>query len=566
METPPTPTSLEFRQLERDIPSLYLINGLYLTMDQARQLARVMEESRALGAATQEEVDRFLQRNQRNLDQLLDELVRSSDREFKEAKPIKSDLNRLKQLKNVRHEWHKILGDSEKQFTELAEKAWQTLTDAQRDILDRFTPCFIPPSDFRTPERVGQAAEDTSHGQALLSRLRSSAPDAMCKAKTNALDTLLSHAMRQRQATLTENEMTALRKKLETALNALIKKIRKMKDADFELEKARLVEQLLKLDEKEKPKSIHQQTQEHLNKIKTYLLNPGNLEILNARGGVETPGMKSDPMLMAGLYEKGKPFRAAGLLGDLQLTSGQSRQLLPIVSEAVAERDTFEKQLEAIRANALEPYRQLKRELAAQQSAPASEKIASQFHQRTRQVLDKKITACLIKNENRLDRILSADQVEFLIGGKTKNKTLGLSTREAKKDITQFRDRARKVFDTIDALNAVEFDRQKHALCQAFVESCVNTTTITQADIDVITEIDRAEQLLTRARTTGQFDYGKAREDFIAELCPRRHSPRPPKFGWRIVMGEPLEILNPTTQLIFTSCMLGLIEKKANNP
>jgi len=560
MDAVPSRTSLDFRQLERDIPGLYLLNGLALSADQARKMAAIVEESRSTAEEARDEMDRFLQRNERNLDQLMESLVDQSDSGFKSAKGNPADPQRARSLDAPRHEWQQMMNKRERQFTELAEKALLILTDDQRAILARFHYAFIPGFDFRSPARAGQAEGGAAGVPQILERLRAVPPDKLAEAKTRALAQLLPAMVKKNREGLTAAEMSQLRKKLGASLDATVKQIRTLPDADFELEKARLAERLLPLDEK----TVHQLTQAELGKAKIYLLNPGNLSILNARGGVQSPGMQSDPMIMTALQEKGRPFRAAALIGDLQLTPGQARQLIPIVSEAVAERSALERQLEAVMANALEPYRQLKRELVLQQSVPATEKAVRALHVRSRQLLDESIRGCLLKHENRMDRILSADQIDFLIGEKPVQKAKGPAASAADNNIAKMRERASEVFDKVDKLDDAAFERSKHALCQNFIESCVKNKLLDKEDFDMIAELDRAEQVLIRARTTEQFEYARAREDFIAELCPRRHAARPAKFGWKMSLGQPLETLNPTTQLIFSPPMLSLIEMKAN--
>jgi len=558
---PPSPTA-EFRQLERDIPSLYLINGLFLSTNQARQLAELQTGARRINDKAIQDMDRFLKDHQADLGRLLESQVSERDSAWKNRGHAGADKRQGKQLLDVRREWQELSGRREKAIRETAEKTVALLTLAQRDIADRFVPCFIPPGDFRNPERVGQAENNTSLGEKILARLREAPASRGEQGREKALDLLVPYVMKERHKTLTQEEMQALRDDLGRSLDAMAQKIRVMSDADFELGKTKLVKEVLCLEEQRGSRDQAKAAE----MAERYLLNPGIADILRQRAASPAgskPAASQTALDGAGLHERGQSFRAARLLADLQVSPAQAKQLLPITQAAAADRKKVDDQADRERQEALAPYRALKTELANQQPTPKAEAAANRYHQQIKLLYEDNLVKAFHQYEAQMDQVFSAVQVNYLVGKQEGKKAEGEAEKIGKETIRDLRRQAADLLDTAEKMKGIEFDKKKHDLCAQFVEVCLNQPGLTPADVDKTAEIARAESVLEKARAFGSNEFRQAKEDLAADLCPRRQAPRPTTFGWKVIAGDSLEVLNPTTHVLFSEASVNLLQKRA---
>ncbi|MBU4212763.1 MAG: hypothetical protein L6437_07470 [Kiritimatiellae bacterium] len=559
---PPPSPAVEFRQLERDIPSLYLINGLFLSTNQARQLAELQTGARRINDKAIQDMDRFLKDHQADLDRLLENKFSERGDYGKGRGNMGGDRRQGKQLLNVRREWQELSGRREKAIREVAEKTVALLTPAQRDIVDRFVPCFIPPGDFRNPERVGQAENNTSLGEKILARLREAPASRVEQGCEKALDLLVPYVMKERHKTLTQEEMQALRDDLGRSLDAMAQKIRVMSDADFELGKAELVKEVLCLEEQRGSRNQAKATK----MTERYLLNPGVIDILCQRAGSPAgskPAASKTALDGASLHEHGQSFRAARLMADLQVTPAQAKQLLPIVQAAVVDRKKMDDQADRERQEALAPYRALKTELANQQPTPKAEAAANRYHQQVKRLYEDNLVKAFHQYESQMDQVFSAVQVNYLVGKQEGKKAEWGAEKIGKETIRNLRRQAADLLDTAEKMNGIEFDKKKHDLCAQFVEAFRNQAGSNREEIDVAAETARAVAVLEQARKMGRNEYRRAKENLAAELCPRRRTPRPTTFGWKVVAGDSLEVLNPTTHVLFSAASLKLLQKRA---
>lgn len=567
----------EFRQLERDIPSLYLINGLFLSTNQAGQLAELQAGARRINEKAVQDMEGFLNDHQADLDRFLENKLGQRGDHAKGRGNMGGDRRQGKQLLDVRREWQELNGRREKAIHEAAEKTVALLTPAQRDIVDRFVPCFIPPNDFRNPERVGQAEKDTSLGEKILARLREAPESKMEQGREKALDLLVPFVMKERHAQLTQAEKQVLRDDLGRSLDAMAGKIRSMSAADFELGKAELVKEVLGLEEKRGSRNQAQAAE----MAARYLLNPGVMDILRQRAAAPAGSkpVASLPALDgAGLHERGQSFRAARLLADLQASPLQAQQLLPIARAAAAERKKIDDQADLLRQEALGPYRTLKAELANQQPTREAEAAANQYHQRVKMLYENNLVKAFHQYEVQMDQMLSAVQVDYLIGKQEGEKTgsasssasaprrmaaAGEAGKEAKEAIRNQQQRSAALLDAAVKMNGAEFDKKKLELCAQFIEACRIQTGNNQEEIDAAAETARVAAGLEKARKMELGAYRQAKENLAAELCPKRRTPRPATFGWKVVDGDSLEVLNPTTHLLFSEAGVNLLQKLA---
>ncbi len=553
----------EVRRLEMDIPSLYLVNGMFLSAEQAKQLAELLSESAKIHAQNQKELRQFVINNQNEIDSLLDQMI-TGKKETTQQIPVKRGRKEY-QLHHVRNDWQNLINRSQYDLDGIARKTRDMLTPAQRDILDRFVPCFVPPGDFRNPERVGQAAADASPANtAMLARLRSSPPEQLNNAIERALDGLVPGIMKDQRSQLTKPQIDELRDELRPSLKELTARIRNMNDSDFELEKTKLAKEMAGLYSTSGAKSGGGGFGD-LGKIKRYILNPGIAPIIAQRAGSPgavykesvTPSTTVDE-----IKQKNAAFQAARLMNDLLLTAGQAKSLQSVIQKAVAARAEITLEAADIFPQALTAYAALKKELAGQQISPATEKEAQKFNHQLKMLYQEKLAKTILDCQSEMDRLLTADQVTFLTGRQDGRQANRQQSEQLKRNIFIVRSRAREAFDKMDQMKDAEFNSGSSGLCAQFVDSCLEINVIDRDDIDKEAEIARANQVLLRARHMKGAQYNKAREDLVAEICPRRNKPRPELFGWQKSMGDQLEVVDQNTQILLGPAGQAMIEKK----
>lgn len=556
------PVEGEVQRLTLDIPSLYLINGLFLSADQNKQLAGILKESAKIHKQNQQSIQSFITGHKQETDLLLEQMIYGKKDSLSPA--IKGKVRPNMQLHKVRGDWNNLINRGRGELDELARRTCDLLTSAQRDILDRFVPCFIPPGDFRNPERVGQADGDTSLAETMLSRLRKASPEKLGDAIERSLDGLVPYIMKEKHVDLTKNEMDELRNELRPSLKELTGRVRAMNDSDFELEKSKLVKEFLCLQEAAESKQPNRDNE--LGKIKLYILNPGIASIISRRAGDPGADFQADLTPASTLEEvkqKNLIFRTASLINSLQLTAGQAKQIMPCVQKAVTAREEIAIEAAIIQPKALQAYQALKNELENQQTSPQTEKDAGQYHHELKMLVMDKLAKILLQCESEIDKILSADQVALLSKRSDGRKGGGFRQNEAsQQNISNTRSRARQVFEVLDNTNDKEFNSRVHEFSVRFIEDCISSGMVEPEAIDRNAETERVQQVLLRAKKMRNTEYQKNREDLIAEICPRRNIPRETKYGWQKSRGDQLEVVNPNSDLIFSQTGLTLLEKK----
>jgi hypothetical protein len=557
-EAAPNPVEIEYQQLLRDIPSLYLINGLFLSADQARRLAALQAEGKRALDQGRLDLDKFFLNHKKELEQKLEQMLRGGAESGKERKGALGD---LAQLQKIRREWVELEGARDAALNEVAEKALAVLTPAQTDILKRFVPCFIPPQDFRNPERVGQADDDPSLGEAILSKMREIPENQQTEGREKALDRLVAYVMAQRRLELTAEEMQTLRTSLGKNLDQMALKARKLSEADFQLEKAKLGKTLLGMESKSTAPLDARQT---LDRARWYLLNPGVHGILVRRAQapdnpIDSAVLVTQELQHNNLRERGKPFQVAGLANELYLTPGQAAQLLPVVRAVVTRRQALEEQAVKIIQEARPTFLALVQELTDQQPTAKTEAAASRYHNQIRTLYQDDYLKELLVAERQVDLLLAADQVQTLMRresktgwGKSSNWN-GAITRDNRR-------RAEKLLDTMEKSEPGVWVLTKADACRQFVESCLGAGATNRQDVDIAAQAARAEQVLDRARALPRESCLKMREDLSAELAPRRNQPRPAVYGGHQSHGSQLESLSPTTYLLFNPAMVKVLE------
>ncbi|MBN1674147.1 MAG: hypothetical protein JXR37_24070 [Kiritimatiellae bacterium] len=267
------------RELSRDIPSLYLINGLFLSPEQIGAMLPLLEQARQIRDRAEAEAERVGAELRAELEGLREESLKQGMEGGRRRTRTRSGPRRKHQELQARLRDMRV--EANAKMDALVDRAFAVLSDSQKDIVTNFKPCFVPARDFRNPERVGQATDDTSFGEGLLARLRRTPAPRLAAAREQALERMVEYALHEYHIAYSDAIKAEFRKEFAERLDAAVARCRNMTDADFELEKADMARQLTALDcgNKDRYKSAAVVRW----KVRQYILNPNLTPILEAR-------------------------------------------------------------------------------------------------------------------------------------------------------------------------------------------------------------------------------------------------------------------------------------------
>lgn len=527
----------DFLQLERDIPSLYLLNGLFLTPEQNAGLTARLSEMARVEADAAARVESLVRRFGDGND--LVRLAAPRDGRESAARPPPE----LRDIQAQREE-------RERRIRGLAQEVHALLTPAQIEIIDRFTPCFIPPGDFRDPVRVGQADNHLGVGEPILKRLREAPDFRLDEARERAVEVLTHYVLQKRRVKYSEEAEAGVRKEIETALDQEMPRIRSLSDVDLELEKEDILCRLIPIEERAAS------SEEQLKLIGQYVLNPGCLDIVRKRANAPVPA--AAPRLATAdrpdeTRDNAQRLKAVRLLAGLDLTQEQAERLLPVARSARDARAVVHARADEVKGRALPDYRQLRAELADGQPAPETEKACQHWHQAVKTIYEQDMVAALHPFEEQAEPILTANQSAMFAAAPNPPSTDPggpLPARRQHRMALQALEQARN-------MSPAQFQRDGPELADRFVRECVGQEP--DMGVDIPTESERAQDVLGKARGLSQGEFRRQLRDLVAEMSPRRSAPRETAYGARYERGEPLPILGPGAELLFTDAGVELI-------
>lgn len=531
-----------FRQLERDIPTLYLMNGLYLTRDQNRRLAELLAEARDLDRRVEEEVA-ALERSR-------------ADALRPTMSPRQRPPNRA-QVRATAERIRSLIDDKNTRLRGLCEKAYKLLTRSQLEIMDTFEPCFIPAPDFRNPARVGQAKGNPTLEDNVFRRLRQAPEPRLDEARTRALEVLVPYVMQETHMKYSEEAEADLRYELGRRLNKALPDIRELDDADYELEKTAIIQEVLQLEgPADGPGALNYD--ETVWKMSVFFLNPGCLDCVGERGGVKTAAQEL-PMDWGEHKKLRDAFQAARLLAALNLTEAQVADILPVVREGAMTRDRIEEQALHLKAEAVDSYEELRAELAAQSPTPETEGVCNGFHHRVKVIYDEDLVAALQPHEKQLDKALTADQVSLLLEDDPRDPRAQERVRTAPRKV---RSEAVRLLERARRMSASDYAASRSTLASEFVYYCVAHSE-EKSGINLRSQAAEAARVLDKARGLPRAEYARCKEDLAVEMCPQRSGERPTLYGHRYMHGEPLALLRRSSDLLFRQAAVRLLEEMA---
>lgn len=246
-----------------DIRVLNLVNTLYLTPEQTRELLAMQNQARA-------EYDVLYAKQLDGIRASLPLLRQVRDAWTAGKQPALALREQMKALEGKRQEY--AAADKAIDVKYLGQLK-ELLTDNQVTMIANFVPCTVPVQSLTNPERVGQA--DSTNGiEKALERIRK-APDDKLPKMTERLQAGIRYAF-ERKRYKDEQIKSVLEK-----VPGIVADIRVMEDAEFELKKKEIAESLAV------PAHIAD-GRELDTRILTYLLAPNLTPILQRRSASQT--------------------------------------------------------------------------------------------------------------------------------------------------------------------------------------------------------------------------------------------------------------------------------------
>lgn len=249
----------EYREVRHQVQILNLVNFMYLSQDQMKQLLAVAQEAKQL----------------------------QDDCEIKAAIAINQGLAEFKGLKDallkgpevpskivnagtrVDHEVTQPRKDYDERLKELTQKAKAVLTENQVGVVAQYSACLVPPKRVTDPSHIGQAKPEVGPGQQLLIQARSWSQEEYAEKSEQVIEEWLPRIEKYLHAKLQDPEAQKER------MRSVFLKARAMPEAEFNLRRAELSREL---------SPSHPATESPADwKIRNFLVTPDIIPILQYR-------------------------------------------------------------------------------------------------------------------------------------------------------------------------------------------------------------------------------------------------------------------------------------------
>lgn len=246
------------RQLQREISTINLLNGLNLTKPQQEKMLEIGVRFRAANAKAVEGITaEMLLDAERSFMTLRAEIQKGlpADGEVPNA-AAKIE----KTIKELREKGQAAAAD---EIEALDVELNKLLTPGQLQVVAEYKACLIPPANLKNPVRAGQASDSLQQVRALRT-LRDVPEKSYPKARDKMIDKYLDY-VEKHQIRLTDKE----RERWAQQMRDVAERARKLNDAAFELEKERLA-QALQLDafvEKVRKEMAERQPERYIPKV-----------------------------------------------------------------------------------------------------------------------------------------------------------------------------------------------------------------------------------------------------------------------------------------------------------
>ena len=254
-------------ELKQDISALNLLNGLHLTKDQQAALLKEARNAHALREEYRQRAAQLIPQTEKRLEELRAELISP------ELPPPRHVEKRAKEanhaIKELQESYTLALGRIENRVSVI-------LTAGQKQIVEDFKPCLIPPKNLRNPSRAGQA-NDSSRIERLLSRSRT-IPSRKFERRIDGYLGKHIEKLEKYNGPMSDEEIEIERERV----LAIVNEARALSDVDFELNKQELAQQI-DPSEKNKKKAFLVSHGTRRGKIARFLLSERIIPLLEKR-------------------------------------------------------------------------------------------------------------------------------------------------------------------------------------------------------------------------------------------------------------------------------------------
>lgn len=223
-------------ELRGEISLINLVNGLNLTEEQTRELIAINKEVQALKESYKQKGEQIAAESLAAFTELKQSLIENgpnvppkttgkANEASEKAKPLKEEM--LAKLPPYQ------------------DKIESILTEAQKEVINSFKPCLLPPKDQKNPVRAGQAA--THEGAVnILRRIRQIPQDEYEQKRADILAKAFTK-FEDKHGKLTEDEKA----REQARLFGLVDEARSMSDVEFEINKEELAGKFAIKDKRE---------------------------------------------------------------------------------------------------------------------------------------------------------------------------------------------------------------------------------------------------------------------------------------------------------------------------
>ncbi len=252
----------KLNQLHREIILLNLVNGLYLSTDQMKEIIARAEEAQQVRDDYQKEMEQKKSEIERVLEKVRNTLLRGQE--------IPDDFKRkVHKIEEIQHQLQDDMGEK---LINLESKIKKSLTKNQLVVINTYKPCIIPPAQGK----IGQSVETAAKGVVrALSRIRQMPRDRYDLMKDMFVDFQVDNFERH-----VGFKTSAEKEQYRQEILGIFEKVRKMSDKEFLLQKGELAKQFIP----EKSKIIRHRKNE-LGRVGRFLLDPALIPILKVRLG-----------------------------------------------------------------------------------------------------------------------------------------------------------------------------------------------------------------------------------------------------------------------------------------
>lgn len=263
----------QIERLRADITLLNLLNGLNLSEEQYEALIALADEADSLHQGMLTAADPDMAAYRATLEELRGALLAGAD-------AVPEDVGRRQhegkeQLEAMRDGYAASL-------LAIEERTAAVFDAAQREVIDTFRPCMLPPQNQREPVRAGQG---TTHGPIIerMRRLRELPAPAYERMREQMVSRLIAR-IEEHVGQLGDDERAAERERL----LAFAERIRALSDLDFEIQKDQLAEEVRYVDRVETLRDEIQDLTEvregpHPGRIARFFLTEGSASVLREK-------------------------------------------------------------------------------------------------------------------------------------------------------------------------------------------------------------------------------------------------------------------------------------------